>query len=156
MRQNDLRPPKGARHKPKRIGRGYGSGHGGYATRGIKGQKARAGGGVRPGFEGGQTPLSQRLPRKRGFTNIFRVEYALVKVEQLASFEAGSEVTPQSLHAAGVIKNTRKPVKILGDGALTVPLTVKANKFSAAAKAKIEQAGGRAEELALAGATSIE
>jgi len=156
MRQNDLRPPKGARHKPKRIGRGYGSGHGGYATRGLKGQKARAGGGVRPGFEGGQNPLSRRLPRKRGFTNIFRVEYALVNVGQLSRFEAGSEVTPQALQAAGMIKSVRKPVKILGDGALTVSLTVKANKFSAAAKAKIEQSGGRAEELALVSATSVE
>jgi large subunit ribosomal protein L15 len=129
------------------VGRGNGSGHGTYSGRGCKGQKARAGNNkMRPGFEGGQLPLIKRLPRKRGFTNIFRVEYATVSVGGLNAFESGSEVTPESMLAAGLIDSLKKPVKILADGEIDRPLTIKAAKFSAAARAKIEAAGGKAEE----------
>ncbi|NLL90050.1 MAG: 50S ribosomal protein L15, partial [Dehalococcoidales bacterium] len=116
--------------------------------KGCKGQKSRAGNKVRPGFEGGQLPLIKRLPRKRGFTNIFRVEYEVVNTGSLNVFEAGSEVTADKLVEAGIIKNTRKPLKILSRGDLNQPLTVKADKFSAAAKAKIEACGGMAVEVA--------
>jgi len=102
---------------------------------------------MRPGFEGGQLPLIKRLPRKRGFTNPFKVEYSLVSLAQLASFEAGSEVTPEKLVEAGVIKSLKRPVKVLAGGELKIALTVKANKFSAAARARIEAAGGKAEEV---------
>jgi large subunit ribosomal protein L15 len=129
------------------VGRGNGSGHGTYSGRGSKGQKSRSGYSRKPGFEGGQLPLIKRLPRKRGFTNIFRTEYSVVNIGKLNMFEAGSEVTPESLMAAGVVKSLRQPIKILADGNISRPLVVKANKFSAAAKAKIEAAGGRAEEV---------
>jgi large subunit ribosomal protein L15 len=102
---------------------------------------------MRPGFEGGQLPLIKRLPQKRGFVNIFRTEYSVVKVGSLDRFEAGAEVTPEALVAAGLVKSLRQPVKILADGELKQPITVKANKFSAAAKAKIEAAGGKVEEV---------
>jgi large subunit ribosomal protein L15 len=102
---------------------------------------------VRPGFEGGQLPLIKRLPRKRGFVNIFRTEYTIVNIDKLNIFESGSEVTPEKLVAAGVVKSLRNPIKILAEGDITYPLLVKANKFSAAAKAKIEAAGGKAEEI---------
>jgi len=148
VHQHELRPPAGARHRTKRVGRGNASGHGTYSGRGLKGQKARAGGGVRTGFEGGQLPLIRRMSRKRGFTNAFRVEYATVSLSRLACLPAGSEVTPETLIAAGIIKNARRPLKILGDGALKGPLTVRADKFSASARQKIEAAGGKAEELA--------
>lgn len=148
MKQHELKPAPGSRHRPKRVGRGDGSGHGSYSGRGLKGQKARAGGGVRPGFEGGQLPLSKRLPQKRGFANIFSVEYNIVNVGRLGLFEPGTEVTPERLVAAGVIKSLAHPVKMLGDGELTHPLTVKAHKFSAKARSKIEAAGGSVEELA--------
>jgi len=148
MRQNELAPAPGAKKNRKRVGRGDGSGHGTYSGRGIKGQKARAGGNkMRPGFEGGQLPLIKRLPEKRGFHNIFRTEYNLVNIDRLNQFKAGSKVTPEKLAAAGVIKSLRYPVKILGDGELKHPLSVKANKFSASAKAKIEAAGGKVEEI---------
>lgn len=153
MRQDELAPPPGAKKKRKRVGRGDGSGHGTYSGRGIKGQKSRAGNKVRPGFEGGQLPLIKRLPKKRGFTNIFRTEYSVINISRLNQFEAGSEVTPESLVAAGVVKSLRHPIKILGDGNLDRPLLVKANKFSATAKAKIEAAGGTAEEIEYAGKT---
>lgn len=147
MLQNELRPPAGSRRKRKRVGRGNASGHGTYSGRGLKGQKARSGGGVRRGFEGGQLPLIRRMARKRGFTNIFRVEYAPVNLSALSKFPAGSEVTPDALLEAGVVKNRSRPVKILGDGALDVALTVRAHKFSASARSRIEAAGGVAEEV---------
>lgn len=147
MKQNDLMPAPGSKRPRKRVGRGDGSGHGTYSGRGQKGQKARAGGRMRPGFEGGQLPLIKRLPKKRGFFNPFRTDYKVVNLDQLNSFESGSEVTVESLRSAGLIKSTRQPVKVLAGGELDRPLKVKANKFSEAAKAKIEAAGGTAEEV---------
>lgn len=147
MRQDKLSPPPGSKRDRKRIGRGDASGHGSFATRGTKGQNVRAGSGPRPGFEGGQLPLLKRLPQKRGFYNIFRTEYSVVNLDKLSAFESGSEVTPEKLLAAGLVKSLAKPVKILANGEITQPLTVKANKFSAAAKVKIEAAGGKAEEV---------
>lgn len=147
MRQDELSPAPGSKRSRKRVGRGNGSGHGTYSGRGVKGQKSRAGYRMRPGFEGGQLPLIKRLPRKRGFTNIFRREYNTVNLDRLKVFAADSEVTPQSLVAAGLVKSRRRPVKILGSGDIDRPLIVKANKFSATAKAKIEAAGGRVEEV---------
>jgi len=129
------------------VGRGNGSGHGTYSGRGCKGQKSRAGYKMRPGFEGGQLPLIERLPRKRGFTNIFRTEYNTVNISQLSGFDAGSEVTPEMLVASGIIKSLKKPVKVLADGDISHAITVKANKFSATARAKIEAAGGKTEEV---------
>src|SRR5947207_3482490 len=122
MRLSDLRPAAGATKKRKRIGRGPGSGHGKTSGKGHKGQKARSGGGVRPGFEGGQNPLFRRLP-KRGFTNIFRREYAIVNLEVLNNFAAGTEVTPEVLVQSGIVKNPKSGIKILGNGELTVQLT---------------------------------
>ncbi len=147
MKQNELRSALGSRHKRKRVGRGDSSGHGTTSGRGTKGQKARAGGGVHPHFEGGQTPLVQRLPRKRGFTNIFRTEYSVVNLERLDIFEEGAVVTPERLVAAGLVRSPKKPIKILGEGELSSPLLVRADKFSAAARRKIEAAGGKAEEI---------
>jgi large subunit ribosomal protein L15 len=142
-----LSPAPGAKKKRKRVGRGDGSGHGTYSGRGCKGQKSRSGNKVRPGFEGGQMPLIKRLPEKRGFTNIFKTEYSTVNISQLGVFEAGSEVTPEKLVASGIVKSLKRPIKILAAGEMAHPLTIKANKFSAAAKAKIEAAGGKAEEI---------
>ena len=150
MEAHELKPPAGSRHKRKRVGRGNASGHGTYSGKGLKGQKARSGKGPRAGFEGGQTPLIKRLPHRRGFTNIFRVEYAPVSVGQLERFEAGTEVTPELLRQVGIIKNLRQPVKVLGDGQISRALTVRVQKFSAAAKEKIEAAGGSVEEVARA------
>jgi large subunit ribosomal protein L15 len=147
VRQNDISPPPGSRRARKRVGRGNGSGHGTYSGRGCKGQKSRAGYKMRPGFEGGQLPLIKRLPRKRGFTNIFRTEHSTVSIGQLNTFEAGSEVAPEQMLAAGIVKSLRNPIKILADGDIKHPLMVKANKFSAAARAKIEAAGGTTEEV---------
>jgi len=129
------------------VGRGDGSGHGTYSGRGCKGQKSRAGYKMRPGFEGGQLPLIKRLPRKRGFVNIFRTEYSVVNTGKLNVFESGSEVTPEKLVAAGLVKSLRYPIKVLADGDINHSLVIKANKFSAAAKAKIEAAGGEVEEI---------
>lgn len=142
-----VKPAPGARHSRKRVGRGDGSGHGTYSGRGLKGQKSRAGGGTRLGFEGGQLPIIKRLPRLRGFFNIFRTEYSVVNVGKLNVFDANAEVTPQSLFEAGIIKSVQHPLKILGDGEIDRPLVVKANRFSATAKSKIEAAGGRAEGI---------
>ena len=153
MRQDELAPASGSKKDRKRVGRGDGSGHGTYSGRGCKGQKSRACYKMRPGFEGGQLPLIKRLPQKRGFTNIFRTEYNVININKLNVFEAGSEVTPESLVAAGIVKSLRHPIKILSDGDINHPLTIKANKFSAAAKAKIEAAGGTAEEIEHAGKT---
>lgn len=152
MKLDALTPAPGSRKARKRVGRGDGSGHGTYSGRGCKGQKSRAGYRMKPGFEGGQLPLIKRLPRKRGFTNIFRTEYSVVHLAKLDSFEAGSEVDPEKLLAAGLVKSLRKPVKILASGDISHPLTVKAHKFSATARAKIEAAGGKAEEVADAAA----
>jgi large subunit ribosomal protein L15 len=152
MRLDTLRPAPGAKKARKRVGRGNGSGSGTYSGRGVKGQKSRAGFRIRPGFEGGQLPMIKRLPRQRGFTNIFRKEYSVVAVGSLNRFESGSDVTPEELLAAGLVRNMKKPVKILAQGELDRPLTVKAHKFSAAAKAKIEAAGGKAEEVGSASA----
>jgi len=135
------------------VGRGNASGHGTFSGRGQKGQKSRSGNKMRPGFEGGQLPLIKRLPSKRGFTNIFRKEYSIVNVEKLNVFEKGSEVTPEKMHAAGLFKTLKHPVKILANGEVSHAVSVKANKFSAAAKAKIEAAGGKAEEVEYAAQT---
>jgi len=147
VRQDNLSPPPGSKRARKRVGRGNGSGHGTYSGRGSKGQKSRSGYRMRPGFEGGQLPLIKRLPQKRGFVNIFRTEYSVVNIDKLNIFESGSEVTPEKLVAAGVLKSLRHPIKILANGDINYPLSVKANKFSAAAKAKIEAAGGKVEEV---------
>ncbi|MDO9535430.1 MAG: 50S ribosomal protein L15 [Bacillota bacterium] len=146
MRLHDLKPSPGSRTSPKRVGRGTGSGSGKTASRGHKGQKARSGGGVRRGFEGGQMPLFQRLP-KRGFTNIFRKELSEVNVETLNRFEAGTVVTPQLLKDRGLVKSLKAKIKILGNGDLEKELTVQAHRFSAQARDKIEAAGGRAEVI---------
>ena len=153
MRQDNLAPAPGSKKDRKRVGRGDGSGHGTYSGRGSKGQKSRAGYKMRPGFEGGQLPLIKRLPRKRGFTNIFRLEYSVVNISRLNIFEAESEVTPEKLAAAGVVKSLRHPIKILAEGDIDRPLSVTANRFSAAAKAKIEAAGGKVEEIERAAKT---
>lgn len=148
MKQNELRPPMGAKHSRKRVGRGVGSGHGTYSCRGLKGQNSRSGGGVHPLFEGGQNPLSKRLPYKRGFNNIFRTEYSVVNVDRLNIFPEGTEVTPETMVSAGIIKGLKKPVKVLGEGELSQKLVVKANKFSETAKSKIEATGGTVEVIA--------
>jgi len=151
VRQNDIAPPPSSKKKRKRVGRGNGSGNGTYAGRGLNGQKSRSGNKMRPGFEGGQLPLIKRLPRKRGFVNIFRKEYSIVNVAKLNTFAEGSEITPEKLHAAGLVKTLKHPVKILANGEVGHAVTVKANKFSMAAKAKIEAAGGKVEEVVHAG-----
>ncbi len=147
MRQDELSPAPGSKKSRKRVGRGDGSGHGTYSGRGCKGQKSRSGYRMRPGFEGGQLPLIKRLPQKRGFVNISRKVYSVININKLNIFEPGSEVTPERLVVAGVVKSLRYPIKILAEGDINHPLLVKANKFSAAAKAKIEAAGGKAEEV---------
>ena len=144
MKLHDLKPAVGATTAPKRLGRGTGSGLGKTSGKGHKGAKARSGGGKRPGFEGGQMPLTMRLP-KRGFTNKWRVEYATVNVERLNIFEDGEVVSPVELIQAGILKNVQDGVKILGNGEITKRLTVQANKFTATAKEKIEAAGGKVE-----------
>ena len=142
---HDLAPASGSTHYRKRVGRGPGSGHGKTAGRGSKGQKSRTGYRHMRGFEGGQMPLHRRVP-KRGFTNIFRVEYDVVNIADLDRFEPGTTVTPEALAKAGLSRKSR-PVKILGDGEIKKALTVSAQKFSASAKARIEAAGGRCEVL---------
>mgnify|MGYP001302958391 FL=1 len=146
MKLEELKSPPGANKRVKRVGRGTGSGHGKTSTRGHKGQKARSGGGVRPGFEGGQMPLQRRLP-KRGFTNIFKKEYAIVNIRDLNSFEDGSEINPEVLLNAGLINSTKDGVKILGDGELEKKLTVRAHKISRQAEEKITARGGRVEVI---------
>ncbi|MCG7410616.1 50S ribosomal protein L15 [Paenibacillus sp. ACRRX] len=146
MKLHELSPAPGSREERYRKGRGIASGNGKTAGRGHKGQNARSGGGVRPGFEGGQNPLYRRLP-KRGFTNPTRKEYAVLNVADLNSFAAGTEVTPELLMEQGIIKNPLSGIKILGNGDLSVQLTVKANKFSQAAVEKIEAAGGKSEVI---------
>ncbi|AIE58661.1 50S ribosomal protein L15 [Bacillus methanolicus] len=146
MKLHELKPAEGSRHDRKRKGRGIGSGNGKTAGRGHKGQNARSGGGVRPGFEGGQTPLFRRLP-KRGFTNINRKEYAIVNLDALNRFEEGTEVTPELLIETGVVRNEKAGIKILAKGKVEKKLTVKAHKFSSAAKEAIEAAGGQTEVI---------
>jgi len=146
MKLHELKPAEGSRKTRNRVGRGIGSGNGKTAGKGHKGQNARSGGGVRPGFEGGQTPLFQRLP-KRGFTNINRKDFAIVNLDVLNRFEDGTEVTPELLLETGVVSNVKSGIKILGNGQLEKKLTVKANKFSASAKEAIESAGGTAEVI---------
>ena len=146
MQLNDLRPAEGAKKSRKRVGRGNSSGHGTYSGRGLNGQLSRAGGGKGSGFEGGQMPLSMRLPKLPGFRNINRVEYAPVNVSRLeAVFESGDVVDGASLVEKGVIKSEAIPVKVLADGSLTKSLTVRVDKVSASAQAKIEAAGGKVE-----------
>lgn len=149
MKLHDLRPAPGAVRRRKRVGRGIAAGQGKTAGRGTKGQNARSGGGVRPYFEGGQLPLVRRLPRKRGFTPINKVYYVPVNLDRLTVFEAGSEVTPETLAEAGIIKKASLPVVILGRGEIDRPLTVRAHRFSSSARAKIEAAGGQVEILPL-------
>ena len=144
MKLHELQPAAGSTTAPKRLGRGVGSGLGKTSGKGHKGAKARSGGGKRPGFEGGQMPLSRRVP-KRGFTNIFRTEYATVNVGQLEIFENGATVTVEELKRTGLVKKTLDGVKILGNGDLTRKLTVEAAKFTESAKQKIEALGGKAE-----------
>jgi large subunit ribosomal protein L15 len=145
MNLSDLAPAPGSRKKRKRIGRGPGSGHGKTSCRGHKGQNSRSGGGVKPGFEGGQMPLQRRLP-KRGFTNIFQKTFSIVNVSSLEKLEE-SEITPEVLIKEGLVRKIQDGVKILGNGELTKALTVKAHAFSASAKEKIEKAKGTAEVI---------
>lgn len=147
MDLSHLRPAPGATRKRKRVGRGNASGTGTTAGKGTKGQLARSGKSAHVGFEGGQFPLYRRLARKRGFINPFRVEYEPVNVGELARFEANAVVTPETLVSAGLVKHPRKPVKVLASGELDRALTVRAHRFSAAARQKIEAAGGRVEEM---------
>ncbi|EAC8232107.1 TPA: 50S ribosomal protein L15 [Listeria monocytogenes] len=146
MKLHELKPSEGSRKERNRVGRGTGSGNGKTSGRGHKGQKARSGGGVRLGFEGGQLPLFRRIP-KRGFTNINRKEFAIVNLDVLNRFEDGTEVTPELLVETGIIRNEKSGIKILSDGNIEKKLTVKANKFSAAAKEAIEAAGGKTEVI---------
>ncbi len=146
MELNNLKPKKGARHAKKRIGRGPGSGQGKTAGRGEKGQKSRSGFSRQPGFEGGQMPLHRRLP-KRGFTNIFKKEYAVVNLADLERFDNGATVDEAALRSAGLVKGQNDGVKVLGNGKLSKKLTVSATKFSATAKQAIEAAGGSVQEI---------
>ena len=146
MKLHELSPNPGAVRDVKRVGRGHGSGNGKTAGKGHKGQKARSGGNIRPGFEGGQTALARRIP-KRGFNNIFATKYAIINVSDLEKFKDGTVVDTELLKAAGIIKKELDGVKVLGNGDLTKNLTVKAAKCSAAAKEKIEKAGGKAEVM---------
>ena len=147
MKLHELRPNEGAFQTKKRVGRGVGSGLGKTSGKGHKGQNSRSGGGVRPGFEGGQLPLFRRLP-KRGFSNaMFKVEYATINVSDLEKFEDGAVVTPELLKEMGILKKQLAGVKVLGNGNLTKKLTVKASKFSKSAIEKIEAIGGKAEVI---------
>ncbi len=146
MKLHELTYTEGARHTKKRVGRGTGSGTGKTAGRGMKGQKSRSGGGTRPGFEGGQTPLFQRLP-KRGFTNYTRKEYTIINLDALNKFEDGTKVTPELLVQSGLAKQVKTGIKILGSGVLEKKLEISAHKFSKSAKEAIEAAGGSIIEL---------
>ncbi|MET3574366.1 50S ribosomal protein L15 [Bhargavaea ullalensis] len=146
MKLHELKPATGSRKERNRVGRGPGSGNGKTSGRGANGQKARSGGGVRLGFEGGQLPLFQRLP-KRGFTNINRKEYAIVNLDTLNRFEEGTEITPALLLETGIVSKEKSGIKVLGNGKLEKKVTVRAHKFSASAKEAIENAGGSAEVI---------
>lgn len=143
MKLNELKPPKGSKKKRRRIGRGEGSGHGGTAGKGTKGQNSRSGGGVNLGFEGGQMPLHRRIP-KRGFTNIFKKQYEIINIKDLTSFKSGETVDRDVLVKVGLI-NKAQAVKLLGEGDISHPLHIKVNKISQTAKEKIESAGGKVE-----------
>lgn len=150
MKLHDLRPAEGATRKRKRVGRGISAGQGKTAGRGTKGQLARSGGGKGLYFEGGQLPLVRRLPFKRGFNNIFRIEYQEVNLDDLTRvFAAGDEVSPETMKARGLIRKSDEPVVILGRGDLDIALTIKAHRFSKSAQEKVEKAGGSVEKLEL-------
>jgi large subunit ribosomal protein L15 len=146
MKLHELKPQPGAKKREKRVGRGPGSGHGKTSTRGHKGQAARSGGTKGAGFEGGQQPLIRRIP-KRGFKNIFKKEYAIVNLGELSRFDASQKITPDFLKEAGIIRKSATDLKVLGDGELTKPLNIAAHKFSQAALAKIQAAGGKGEVI---------
>ena len=144
MRLNELSPPKGARKARKRLGRGVGSGQGKTAGKGTKGHNSRSGGGVRPGFEGGQMPLHRRLP-KRGFTNIFKKKISVINIRDLSEFESGSVVDVSALVRRGLVKGRRDGIKLLGQGEINIPLTIRVNQVSKGAEEKIISAGGKIE-----------
>jgi large subunit ribosomal protein L15 len=144
MRLNDLSPPKGSRRPRKRLGRGVGSGKGKTAGRGTKGHNSRSGGGVRPGFEGGQMPLHRRLP-KRGFTNIFKKKISIINIRDLSKFESGSVVDEPALVRMGLVKGRRDGIKLLGQGDIKIPLTIRVNQVAKGAEEKIISAGGKIE-----------
>ncbi len=147
MELKDLHPTAGSVKRRKRLGRGYGSGHGGSSGRGTKGQNARSGGGTRPGYEGGQTPLWRRFP-KRGFHNCTRTEYSIVNIDILAErFNSGAEITLERLCELGIVRQSTGRLKILGRGELAKPFIIKANRVTKSAQAKIEQAGGKVEVI---------
>ena len=153
LHENDLRPPAGATHSRTRVGRGNASGTGTYAGKGLKGQKARSGNDLRPGFEGGQMPLIRRMPRKRGFNSRIHIDYTPINVVTLGRrFEANAEVTVESLVTVGLLKDSNEPFKVLAGGELDRALMVRAARVSAAARSKIEAAGGTVEELNAASA----
>ena len=145
MRLNDAKPQKGSKKRPRRLGRGVAAGQGASAGKGMRGQNARSGGGTRPGFEGGQQPLYRRVPKLKGFPIINRKELSTINVSRLTSLPANTEVNLTSLKEAGIITSGKAPLKILGDGELTVALKVQAAAFTATAKSKIEAAGGSCE-----------
>lgn len=146
MRLNDLSPSIGSKKKKKRIGRGPGSGHGGTSCKGDKGQKARSGASIRPGFEGGQMPLHRRIP-KRGFCNIFKKEYEVINIKDLQRFEGTSQIDVEILKKSGLIKSERNLIKLLGDGEVTFPLNIKVHRATRTAVEKVESSGGKVELL---------
>ena len=147
MMEHNIVPSPGARKARKRVGRGDAAGQGSYGGRGMKGQKSRSGYRIRPGFEGGQLPLIKGLPMKRGFNNKFKTRYVLLKLEDLAEFDAGERITPEVMYGRGLIPSLKFPVKVLGNGDVDKALTVVANRFTGSARAKIEAAGGAVEEI---------
>ena len=147
MMEHLIIPSPGARKGRKRVGRGNAAGQGTYAGRGLKGQKSRSGHSMMRGFEGGQLRMIKGLPMKRGFNNIFKIDYALIKLDTLDSFEAGTQITPDLLRERGLLRGRKNPVKILGDGQLTKSVTVAAHRFTRSAREKIEAAGGTIQEL---------
>ncbi|HEX2923906.1 MAG TPA: 50S ribosomal protein L15 [Chloroflexota bacterium] len=147
MKLHELAPTEGAKKARKRVGRGNGSGHGTFSGRGSKGQKARSGGQVNPRFEGGQIPIVLRLPRKRGFNNIFKQRFHIVNLDSLDQFAAKTEVTPELLAEAGLIRDTFLPVKLLGTGELAKPMTIRVHRWSQSAQQKVEAAGGALEKV---------
>ncbi|MDP2943306.1 MAG: 50S ribosomal protein L15 [Candidatus Omnitrophota bacterium] len=153
MRLGDIRVPAGATKKKKRVGRGPGSGHGKTSTRGQKGQKSRSGAGIRVGFEGGQMPLIRRIP-KRGFTSKFKKIFQIVNLSQLTGFKENSVISPVELCKEGIIKDETTPVKILGDGEVSKPITIKAHAFSSGAAEKIKKAGGQTELISAKGGSA--
>jgi len=147
MMEHDLKRHPGSKRQRRRVGRGVGSGRGNFSGHGIKGAKSRTGWKTRPGYEGGQLPLIKKLPMMRGFTNIFRTEFAIVNLKALDVFPEGADVTPQKMQEAGLIKNLKKPVKVLAEGDVSKALTIHAHRFSSEARKKIEAARGKVQEL---------